>query len=564
MQLRNYQISAVDSVWDFFRQGNDGNPLIAMPTGTGKSPVIAELVRKCIQSPNPNQKVIITAPSKELVQQNYNTLKRMWPTAPAGIYCAGLDRKETYYPITFGTIDSFLGKGKEFGLVALLLIDEAHKVSPKENGSYKKFIVELAVANPNIKVGGLTATHYRMGQGYLTEGDDRVFTDLVFDATKLKAFNWFFDEGFLCRLSPYPTSTEFDLSKVRITAGEYNLNDLQDAVNKEPLNRACLLEALSKLGDRQHVLVFASGVDHAQALSDMLEEEFDQTSTWVASRGMAGATRDERIADFKAGKYRFMVNNGILTTGFDDPNIDAIVMMRATNSPNLWVQMLGRGTRPVYAEGFDLSTAEGRLMAIANSEKPDCLVLDFAGNVHELGPINDPRIPKPKNKRKPGDAPIKICPSCGMYNHASVRICQNSTCGFEFPKDFGLDRRASDAPLIKESTPKIEVEVLSVGHITYSHHERRKDNQTSLRVSYHCEGFKLIEEFLSPERSQKRFLRWWKARSNVPVPESLSDALQLTDKLKVPTKIHVQKVGKYYEVLNYEFARAEDQAPVSA
>lgn len=104
--------------------------------------------------------------------------------------------------------------------------------------------------------------------------------------------------------------------------------------------------------------------------------------------------RTERLAGLKSGKYRAAVNNNILTTGFDLPSIDLIAVIRPTNSPGLWVQMLGRGTRPVYAPGFDLWSTAGRLAAIEAGSKQDCLVLDFAGNTRRLGPINDPVLPR--------------------------------------------------------------------------------------------------------------------------------------------------------------------------
>src|SRR5690606_6516527 len=110
--------------------------------------------------------------------------------------------------------------------------------------------------------------------------------------------------------------------------------------------------------------------------------------------------RDELLADFKAGRIRALTNVNVLTTGFDTPGIDLIAFLRPTQSTGLYVQMAGRGTRPIYGEGFDLTTAEGRLAAIEAGPKRNALVLDFGGNVVRHGPID--AIVAPIQKRVGG------------------------------------------------------------------------------------------------------------------------------------------------------------------
>ncbi|WP_423237389.1 DEAD/DEAH box helicase, partial [Enterobacter cloacae] len=117
--------------------------------------------------------------------------------------------------------------------------------------------------------------------------------------------------------------------------------------------------------------------------------------------------RDTIINDFKSGRITAVVNNNVLTTGFDHPGLDLIVVLRPSESSRLWVQILGRGTRPDYADGFDLSTTAGRLQAIAASHKQNCLVLDYSGNTRRLGPINDPVMPKRPGQKGKSTAPVK-------------------------------------------------------------------------------------------------------------------------------------------------------------
>lgn len=544
--------------------GGQGNVLVGLPTGTGKSLCIAELARRIVTQ-WAGQKVVMATHVMELIEQNLDKLKQLWPTAPAGVFSAALKRKEAYMPIVYGGIDTMVGNGHLFGKVQILLIDEAHLVSPKDNGRYKKFIEELKVSNPKLKVIGFTATPYRVGQGKLTDGDDAIFDEIVFDGTEFKAFNWFLDQGYLCRLSPFPTNTQFDLSKVGMVGGEFNQGQLQAAVDEEHITRECLIETINKASDRDHWLIFASGVSHAKNICDMLNEEFDISATYVTSVGMKTAERTRRINDFLSGRVKVLVNNGILTTGFDFPALDCIVMMRATNSPGLWVQMLGRGTRPFYAPGFDLSTQEGRLAAIAASDKRDCLVLDFAGNAARLGPINDPVIPKPPKEKKAGDVPIKICPACGMYNHASVRFCAAPACGHEFIKELKIDLGASEVELIatEKKLPDHVVEIFKIEHIVYSMYNKRSDGSPSIRVSYHCAGYKLFEEFIRIEGKGNRARRWWKERGGGQLPETTIDALRLVEDLAKPIAIHVDMTGKYKEIINYEFEPSYDKASAS-
>src|SRR5439155_5126133 len=136
--------------------------------------------------------------------------------------------------------------------------------------------------------------------------------------------------------------------------------------------------------------------------------------------------------------------------------------LRPTMSSKLWVQMLGRGTRPLFIkEGYDLTTIQGRLASIAASPKQNVLVMDFAGNIKRCGPINDPIVPKKKGASK-GEAPIKICDSCGMYNHISARFCGGEPystvmgCGAEFVFQVKLTKQASTQEVIRTEAPVIE------------------------------------------------------------------------------------------------------------
>ena len=207
---RPYQVEAVQSMIDYFGE-KTGNPLLAMPMGTGKSLIPPLFIHQAMKW-WPNQRFLLLTHVKELIRQNAAKMREVWPTAPLGIYSAGLGKKEGYAPIVFGGIASANNKIQEIGHRDILFIDEAHLVSPTEESMYQKAIAELTEINPHLKVIGLTATPFRMGQGYLTDGG--IFTDVCYDITGLAEFNKLIEDCYLTTLVPKSTSTAIDISSV--------------------------------------------------------------------------------------------------------------------------------------------------------------------------------------------------------------------------------------------------------------------------------------------------------------------------------------------------------------
>lgn len=537
MKLRYYQEEAIQAVIDYFME-KAGNPIVAMPTGTGKSVVIAELVRQMFGWAS-GQRYIVLTHVKELIAQNFEKELLVWPTAPAGIYSSGLNRKDEGCPITFAGIQSVWNRAAMFGRVDIVFVDECHLINPKANGMYNKFLDALKEINPLVKVIGLTATDYRLGLGKLTEGG--FFTDVCYDITKKEDFNRLIAEGFLTTLIPKRTNVEIDAEGVHIKGGEYVQAEAEAAADK--ITYQAVRELVEYGHDRSSWLIFASGIDHALNVGDMLKDL--GIPTIVIHSKMSDDARDKGLEDFKAGKYRACVNNGILTTGFDHPAIDLIGVLRLTNSPGLWVQMLGRGTRPVYAPGYDLETIEGRLAAIEMGGKPNCLVLDFAGNTRRLGPINDPIIPRPRGKGEKGDAPIRICDECGTYNHASARFCFN--CGQEFPRETKIQRTAGTDELIADG--KAVYEIFPVDRVVYSEH-RKEGRPSTIMVQYYC-GLRMFKEYVCLEHegyARKRSRDWWRDRAQQEPPETTMGGLLYVPTLRTPTHIKVWVNKQYPEV----------------
>lgn len=525
LQPRSYQIESVKALYDYFHS-NGGNPLVVMPTGTGKSVCIAMFLESIFEN-YPSQRVIVLTHVKELIVQNYNKLLSLWPTAPAGIHSSGLKRADIHNSIIFAGIASVAKKWAKFGKIDLIIIDEAHLLSPSENTMYQVFIAGLMSVNPNLKVVGFTATPWRLGQGLLTENG--IFTDIAFDISGVTAFNRLIHEGYLAPLIPKRTKMVLNVDTVPVRGGEFGASELQLAVDKNSITAMAIEETMAIASDRKCWLVFCSGVEHAEHVADMLNE-YGIKSAAVHSK-MPDNERDAMIADFKAGKITALTNAQVMTTGHDIPQLDLIVMLRPTQSTVLWVQMIGRGTR-------------------VHPGKENCMVLDFAGNTARLGPINDPVIPRKKGD-KPGKPPVKVCDTCDTINHISARFC--ISCNTEFTFKSNLEAAASTVDIIKQDLPIVEM--FEVSHITYSAHHKT-GAPTSLKVSYYC-GYQMFNEYIGFEHGM-RFVRekaskWWRERSKFPVPESVERVLIEAKELKTPTHIKVWINKKWPEIMGYDF-----------
>lgn len=538
---RSYQTECVSHLYKFFEENKTGNPICALPTGTGKSLVIALFLESIFQQWM-NQKVLVITHVKELIAQNYAQLIRYWPGAPAGIYSSGLNKRDTLQKIIFCGIASIAKRVSQFGHVDLVIVDEAHLVSPSEDTMYRTFIDALMQVNPKLRVIGFTATKWRLGHGDITEGDESIFTHTCFDITGMAAFNRLIAEGYIAPLIPKRTQMVLNTDGVHMRGGEYIAGELQAAVNRDEITERALREAIETCGDRKHWLIFAAGVDHAIAITDMLNE-MGVNARAVHSK-MSSAERDKNIKDAKAGVVTALVNNNVLTTGFDFPAIDLIICLRPTASTVLWVQMLGRGTRP-------------------SPGKENCLVLDFAANTRKLGPINDPVIPRKKGQ-KGGDAPVKVCPVCECYMHASVRWCTGVTkqgliCTHEFVFETKLKQGASTEELIKGDLPIVER--FRIEHITFAEYNK-VDRPPSVRVTYFC-GLQKFDEYVCIEHQNfagvkaKRWIRDRLKDKHAPLPTTTAQVLAMIDLFKIPSEVRVWVNKKYPEIMSFDWTEDE-------
>jgi len=531
-QERWYQRDAIQSIFDYFDAGNNGNPVLALPTAAGKTHVISGFIKRVLNTYT-SQRFMVATHVKELIEQNADKFSKAWPHAPFGIYSAGMKSRDYMQPIIFGGVQSMVKAPELFGHRDMLIVDEAHLVSPAEGSNYQLLIGKadgydergkfvpgygLRKINPNLKVVGLSATIFRQGIGYITdEHAGRIFTDIAYNLCTMEGFARLIAEGYLSPLIPKRTSIEIDTSEfTRGANGDFNQKQLQDAANRERVTHAALTEACRFGYNRRSWLVFASGIEHAENVSNMLNS-FGISSTFVHSK-ISNDERDKRINAHKDGRVRCLVGNNIFTTGYDHPPLDFIIDLQPTMSVAKHVQKYGRGMR-----------------VSPDTYKENCLILDFGGNVRRCGPINDPYIPKRKGEGS-GEVPVKICEACGTYNHISARFCVD--CGEPFEFQTKIVKKAGEEEILKSDLPITEI--FDVTNVIYWKHISAKTGIPALVCSYYV-GLTKFDEWVNFENPKARHFanEWWRARSPDDPPVTVDDALTKTRFLRVPRQISV-------------------------
>jgi DNA repair protein RadD len=369
MILRPYQQDAVDKIRWALEERLEGNDLVVLPTAAGKSVVIAHLSKEI------DRPLLILQPTKEILEQNLAKLSQYVDPSEIGVYSASMGSK-VLGRYTFATIQSIYRMPEAFAHFGLVIIDEAHMVNPKEMGMYKTFL--KAIGNP--KVIGFTATPYRMDTTYLDYGLEtvRVVTTVKL-VNRMKGFFWtrilvnvsieeLIEQGYLCQLE-YIDRSIFDHSEIpmNVSRSDFNLDGYEKKLSTRQKD---IQEAIKYAEDTSNsVLVFCTSVSQANHLSKVTP------GSAVVTGKTPKRDRDLVINGFKQGLIKTVFNVGVLTTGFDHPALDCIVMLRPTRSIMLYCQMLGRGVR--IAPG-----------------KTSCKVIDLTSNVKSMGRFETIKVVK--------------------------------------------------------------------------------------------------------------------------------------------------------------------------
>lgn len=536
MQLRDYQQRAIDQLYDWFRANPEGNPCLVLPTGAGKSHIVAALCKNALQS-WPDTRVLMLTHQKELIEQNAEKLRQHWPGAPMGIYSASVGKRQAGEPITFAGIQSVRSKPHLFGRIDLVIIDECHTVSHKDEGGYRTFISALSEVNPALRVVGLTATPYRLGHGYIT--DKPAIFDALIEPVSIEELVL---QGHLCILRSKSTSATLSVDGVKKRGGEYIESELQAAVNTDPQNAAVVQEVLARADaeNRKAMLFFCTGLDHSLAIRDLLRKH-GQTAECVTGK-TPKAERARILQDFKAGKIRCLTNANVLSTGFDAPNIDLIAMLRPTMSPGLYLQMVGRALR-------------------VHPGKDYAIVLDFAGVVAMHGPVTAVQPPKRKGEPGGGEAPTKGCPECGELIHASVMTCP--ACGHVF------EQKEKPLVLRNDDIMGIEAQAMHVTQWNWRKHTSRSSGKDMLAVTYYgalsdipvTEYLPVCHDGFAGQKAMRQLVTM-ERQSGAAIGGTIADddfldgAALALNQSRPPAQIEYRRDGKFFRVLTRRWEHA--------
>lgn len=387
--LRPYQQEAVDATIQHFRR-HTTPAVIVLPTGAGKSLVIAELARLA------RGRVLVLAHVKELVEQNYG--KYLTYGLEADIFAAGLNRKESHSKVVFGSVQSVARNLEHFGdKFSLVIIDECHRISLNEKSQYQQIILSLQKHNSALRILGLTATPYRLGHGWIyqyhyhgmVKGDEHCFfRNCIYELP----LHYMIKNQFLVPPERLDMPVlQYDFSQVSVNqSGIFSEQELNLSLKKQqritPKIVAQIVEYATPL---QGCMIFAATVEHAKEVLGYLPQD---TAALVTAE-TPSLERQNIIQQFKNKQLHYLVNVSVLTTGFDAPHVDVIAILRPTESVSLYQQIVGRGLR--LSEG-----------------KKQCLILDYAGNPHDLF-----RPEVGSSKPNSTSVPVQVfCPLCQFAN----------------------------------------------------------------------------------------------------------------------------------------------------
>ncbi len=529
---RWYQKEAVDAFFQAARQYPNQSLLEVLPTGAGKSLTMAMILAKV----NDFGRSIVLARSRELVTQNQAAFCEMYPDLAdqTGVYCASLGLKEWNKRIVFASIQSAANQGELLGPRKLVIVDEAHQVGKTEGTQYQTFLAEMQRQDPSCKLLGMTASPYRLDGGIIF-GEGQQFDRVAYNVPR----GALIDEGYITRPTTLKTK-EINLSGVRHIGGEFAKAEVEAQFLGNSITREVLAAANTK--QCKSVLIFASGVAHAQVIKGELEAAGE--SVMVITGDTPPLFRETAIESFDQRRTRFLVNVECLTTGFNVKGIDMIVVARATESPGLFLQMVGRGFRLF-------------------PNKPTCWITDYGGNVDRFGPIDSDSYGMDSIKlpsQGEGEPPKRVCPSCYEINHAGARRCIK--CGMEFPRKAKVFVAGDESIVAK-------AEKFNVKSASYQRWAGKDGKQDTLMAEYELDTGdepirRRVREWICLEHggyAGKKAREWWTSASHQDFPSSIYEALEIINVIGIGEvlSVKVKKDGKYDKVTHRHFGESPER-----
>jgi DNA repair protein RadD len=562
IEPRPYQEEALEAL-DAHMRAKESNPCVVIPTGGGKSLMIAWAIQRWKQD-YPPFRCMILAHRKELVRQNADELMALWPFGDVGIYSAGLRQRDLDNSVTYASIDSVHKRWGEFPPFDVLVIDEAHRIPAKGEGKYRGFIQGCKSQSPDLRVVGFTATPFRMGMGAICHGD-HILNEVCYEAHVGSLIS----DGFLCGLRS-KVGIGPDLNGVRRNGkGDYVAKSLAEAVDVPDVVRTAVRNAMAiiQAEKRKSVVFFCVDVSHCRAVSMELRRHGLEAP--VVTAKTKRHERDRIAEGFKQGRYRAICNVNVYTEGFNAKRVDCIVLLRPTLSAGLYAQMVGRGLR-------------------LHPSKTDCLVLDFARCIETHGPVDYLQATAVRVIVCGSVAPPKCKLSCG--NDEGCTECGGSGyepwwdgCGDTFSRALGAcphcgwkippleiaraeaeerERKMHEEKAAQRAILGSEPEELVVNSVTV-HRHRKPGMPDSVRVQYRC-GVSTFREWICLDHdgfAAKKARRWWARRFGIEeartatVDRAVDDLFTATELASLTETITVVRRGRHSEIVGYKLRK---------
>jgi len=521
MESRWYQITATKALMKSL-EDKDCHPIVVAPTGSGKSLMICDFIDQYLTK-NPADNVLVLSHVKEILRQDYDALEEYFERfIDIGLYSSGM-KSRTVKKITVAGIQSVWRRPELFKNVSVIIVDECHLVTIKQDGMYRKLLSKL-----DAQYIGFTATHFRLGHGYIHQGEGRLFNHIAYDMSTPEIFNRLVAEGYLTRLITKATVMKMDVSGIKMRAKDYSLDELSERFDRDSITNVAVEEIIEFGYNYKKWLIFAIDIEHAEHITNAL---FMRGINACVVHSKMDADRDKAVSDFKKGVYRAAVNVDILTTGLDVPDIDLIATLRPTESPVIHVQTFGRGLRP-------------------HPNKTHCLILDFAGNTMRLGPINDVIVKQKKKGDGKGVAPVKECPKCQALLHPTAKVCD--VCGHEFKFKANISKTADETEVVRTSI----AEWYKIDQVSYAIHKKAGRPDT-LKVTYRV-GLSTFSEWICFDHDGYAKHKadnwvWFRSPNGMPFPKNVYQLHEYAPWMKQPKKVLVNFSEKFPKIRDVLF-----------
>ncbi len=477
---RYYQQEAIDAVMDFLFN-ETGHCCVSAPTASGKSLLIAELA-KLINNIAPDSTIIALCDVTALVGQNREELLEQWPDCNATLYSASYGKKDHSGEVVFCGIQSVYKKFDLFDNVSTIIIDEVHRASLKEGGMYHTFLSGIIRNNPFCRIVSLSATPWKMESGTI---EGTWICDKIVYEIKMETL---FAEGFLCPLVTPDVSVDLSFDDVKLkTSGEFNEDAMAALMDDNSVTEAALDDAMKYAQDRNSALIFACNVAHAENIQKALKKRGEVSEIIIGETETKD--RNRIVSDFKGFKLKWLISVGTLTTGFNARNADLLIMLRATQSSSLWLQILGRVLR-------------------THESKSNAMVLDYGKNVQRFGQIDKIGPPPTKEEKKQAKrTPFKMCGACQKLVGYLEKYCP--FCDNEFGGDL-TPNHGTQASTECVTEFKQQIREVTLSGVSFCRHTDKK-GLDSMKVTYH-NGLEKIDDYLYFEGEPYQRMtacRWW-------------------------------------------------------